>query len=123
MGATSAEGFEALGSSWGIVARPRGASSSSDVDRAPLVGRRPDAHRARRASRRARTSRYGLLDWFAYFTTAAGAARAGRTRPTTSTTRSTQMTGSGMGVIGTPEDAIAQIERLLDQSGRLRHAT
>ena len=27
------------------------------------------------------------------------------------------MTASGMGVIGSPEDAIAQIQRLLDQSG------
>ena len=28
-----------------------------------------------------------------------------------------QMTASGMGVIGSPQDAIAQIQRLLDQSG------
>ena len=60
--------------------------------------------------------RFGLLDWFDYFTTAAGAHAPVHATDSLEDAIE-QMTASGMGVIGSPEDAIAQIQRLLDQSG------
>ena len=114
MGATSAAGFEALGKSWGIVAeRAQEFGQSVDRRRWALVG--PMHVASTREQARADVS-YGLLDWFSYFTTAAGSHA-----PVSATDDLDdaigQMTGSGMGVIGTPQDAIDQIQRLLDRSG------
>jgi limonene 1,2-monooxygenase len=114
MGATSASGFEALGNSWGIVLdRAREFEQPVDRSRWSVVG--PMHIAPTREQARADVA-FGLLDWFSYFTTAAGAHA-----PVHATddldNAITQMTGSGMGVIGTPEDAIAQIERLVEQSG------
>jgi len=114
MGATSTEGFDALASSWGIVAE-RAHEFGRDVDRRrwSVVG---PMHIAPTREQAREDVRFGLLDWYAYFTTAAG--------PHTPVSATDdledaieQMTASGMGVIGTPDDAIAQIERLLAQSG------
>jgi limonene 1,2-monooxygenase len=114
MGATSAEGFDALANSWGIVS-DRAAEFDRPVDRRrwSVVG---PMHIAETREQAYADVRYGLLDWFAYFTTAAGAHA-----PVSDTDdlddAIEQMTASGMGVIGTPDDAIAQVQRLLDQSG------
>jgi limonene 1,2-monooxygenase len=114
MGATSAKGFEALGGSWGIVL-DRAQQFEQPVDRSrwSVVG---PMHIAPTREQARADVEFGLLDWFSYFTTAAGAHAP--VHPTDDLADAiAQMTGSGMGVIGTPEDAIAQIERLVEQSG------
>src|SRR5579872_2611763 len=114
MGATSPEGFAALAGCWDVVAE-RALEHGQAVDRRrwSVVG--PMHVAATREQARADV-RHGLLEWFAYFTTAAG--------PHTPVAETDdlddaieQMISSGMGVIGTPDDAVAQIKRLLDQSG------
>jgi limonene 1,2-monooxygenase len=114
MGATSAEGFAALANSWDIVAE-QAHEYEQVVDRRrwSVVG---PMHIAPTREQAHEDVRFGLLDWFAYFTTAAGSHA-----PVSATDdlddAINQMTSSGMGVIGTPDDAIAQVQRLLDQSG------
>jgi len=114
MGATSHEGFEALANSWGIL-EERAGEFERVVDRSrwSVVG---PMHIAATREQAHEDMRFGLLDWFNYFTTAAGAhAPVHDTDDLDDAIE--QMTGSGMGVIGTPDDAIAQIQRLVDQSG------
>jgi limonene 1,2-monooxygenase len=114
MGATSAAGFEALGNSWGIVV-DRAQEFEQPVDRTrwSVVG---PMHIAPTREQAYADVAFGLLDWYSYFTTAAGAHA-----PVHATDdledAIAQMTESGMGVIGTPDDAIAQIDRLIGQSG------
>src|SRR4029077_2843127 len=96
MGATSAAGFDALGSSWGIV-EDRAAEFGQTVDRArwSVVG---PMHLAATREQAREDVRFGLLDWYAYFTTAAGSHA-----PVSATDdfddAIEQMTVSGMGVI------------------------
>jgi limonene 1,2-monooxygenase len=114
MGATSRAGFAALAGSWDIVSdRAQEFGHALDRRRWSLVG---PMHLAATRAQAREDVRHGLLEWYSYFTTAAG--------PHTPVTATDdfddaieQMTASGMGVIGTPDDAIAQIERLLGQSG------
>jgi limonene 1,2-monooxygenase len=114
MGATSAHGFEALANSWKIVEeRAREFGAPVDRGRWSVVG---PMHIAPTREQAQQDVRYGLLDWFEYFTTAAGAnAPVSATHDIDDAIQ--QMTSSGMGVIGTPQDAIDQIQRLLDQAG------
>jgi limonene 1,2-monooxygenase len=114
MGATSTEGFQALGNSWKIVEeRAREFGVPVDRGRWSVVG---PMHVAATRAQAEQDVRYGLLDWFDYFTTAAGShAPVSATDDIEDAIH--QMTSSGMGVIGTPQDAIDQIQRLLDQSG------
>ena len=67
----------------------------------------------RRASRRARTCSFGLEKWMYYFTDVAALpiAPQGGGDPVDA------LIETGLAVIGTPDDAIAQIERLETQSG------
>jgi limonene 1,2-monooxygenase len=114
MGATSAAGFDALGNSWAIVdARAREFGRSVDRRRWSVVG---PMHIAATREQAREDVRFGLLDWFAYFTTAAGS-HAPVSAAEDLEDAIAQMTSSGMGVIGTPDDAIAQIQRLIDRSG------
>lgn len=114
MGATSAEGFEALGHSWEILAE-RAAEFGNEADRRrwSVVG---PMHIAPTREEAHADVAFGLLDWFDYFTTAAGAHAPVHATDSLEDAIE-QMTGSGMGVIGSPDDAIAQIERLLEKSG------
>jgi limonene 1,2-monooxygenase len=114
MGATSAEGFEALGNSWGIVSE-RAREFGRDVDRArwSLVG--PMHIAPTREQARADVA-FGMLRWLDYFTTAAGP-HVPVARTDSLEDAIEQMIATGMGVIGTPEDAIAQVQRLLERSG------
>ncbi len=114
MGATSKEGFEALGKSWDIaVERAEEFGQTVDRSRWSVVG---PMHIAPTAEQARQDVAFGLKQWFDYFTVAAGA-RAPVTAASDFEDALEQITSSGIGVIGSPQDAINQIQRLLDQSG------
>lgn len=114
MGATSKEGFEALGKSWDIaVERAEEFGQTIERSRWSVVG---PMHIAPTAEQARQDVTFGLKQWFDYFTVAAGA-RAPVTAASNFEEALEQITSSGIGVIGSSQDAIDQIQRLLDQSG------
>ncbi|WP_298673002.1 LLM class flavin-dependent oxidoreductase [uncultured Sphingomonas sp.] len=110
IGATQTGGFNALASNWAIaeeVARERGQHMNRDGWR--LVG--PMHVAATREEARAQV-RFGIEDWLYYFREVAALPLA----PTDGDPIDA-LVNNGMAVVGTPEDAIAQIARLQRQSG------
>ena len=111
IGATQTGGFNALASNWAIaeeVAKESGRIMNRDGWR--LVG--PMHVAATREEARAQV-RFGIEDWLYYFREVAALPLA----PTEGDPIDA-LVNNGMAVVGTPEDAIAQIERLRQQSGR-----
>ncbi len=111
IGATSAGGFNALASNWAIAeeqAKEHGQSVDRDFWR--LVG---PMHVAETREKARENVRFGLHKWIAYFRDVAALPLVGEgdADPVD------MMIESGMAVIGTPEDAIAQLMRLQSQSG------
>jgi limonene 1,2-monooxygenase len=113
LGATSAGGFDVLGAHW-QTAEARAAQFGTSVDRRRwrLVG--PMHIRETEAQAQADVA-YGLADWVSYFQEVAALPIAPNTDD--HNTILDAMNASGIAVIGTPEMAIAQIQRLIDQSG------
>ncbi len=111
IGATQTGGFNALASNWAI-AENQAADSGTRVDRNQwrLVG--PMHVAATREEARAQV-RFGLEKWLYYFREVAALPLA----PTDGSDPVDALVDSGMAVIGTPEDAVKQIERLREQSG------
>jgi limonene 1,2-monooxygenase len=111
IGATSAGGFNALASNWAI-AEQTARENGKTVDRAGwrLVG--PMHIAETREQARAEVA-FGLKDWLYYFTDVAALPIA----VDTASDPVDAMIATGLAVIGTPDDAIAQIERLEQQSG------
>lgn len=111
IGATSAGGFNALASNWAI-AEQQAKASGQTMDRSKwrLVG--PMHVAATREQARADV-KFGLENWLYYFREVAALPLA----PADGTDPVDALIASGMAVIGTPDDAIAQIERLQQQSG------
>ncbi|QKS01214.1 LLM class flavin-dependent oxidoreductase [Sphingomonas sp. CL5.1] len=110
IGATQAGGFNALASNWAIaeeVAKESGRIMNRDGWR--LVG--PMHVAATREEARAQV-RFGIDDWLYYFREVAALPLA----PTEGDPIDA-LVNNGMAVVGTPDDAIAQIERLRQQSG------
>jgi len=110
IGATQAGGFNALASNWAIaedVAKEGGRTMNRDGWR--LVG--PMHVAATREEARAQV-RFGIGDWLYYFREVAALPLA----PTEGDPIDA-LVANGMAVVGTPDDAIAQIERLQQQSG------
>ncbi len=111
IGATSAGGFNALASNWAI-AEEQAAQHGTSVDRAAwrLVG---PMHIAETREKARENVQFGLRKWMSYFTDVAALplAPAGAADPVDA------LIASGLAVIGTPDDAIAQLERLETQSG------
>ncbi len=110
IGATQTGGFNALASNWAIaeeVAKESGRIMNRDGWR--LVG--PMHVAATREEARAQV-RFGIEDWLYYFREVAALPLA----PTEGDPIDA-LVNNGMAVVGTPEDAIAQIERLRQQSG------
>jgi limonene 1,2-monooxygenase len=111
LGATSAGGFNALASNWAI-AEEMAAANGTKMDRAAwrLVG---PVHIAETREQAREDVRFGLGKWLAYFTEVAALpiAPAGGGDPVDA------LIASGLAVIGTPDDAIAQLDRLTAQSG------
>ena len=110
IGATQTGGFNALSSNWAI-AEERAAEAGTVMDRDTwrLVG--PMHVAATREEARAQV-RFGLDDWLYYFREVAALPLA----PTDGDPVDA-LIENGMAVIGTPDDAIAQVARLQDQSG------
>jgi len=113
LGATTAGGFDVLGSHW-KTCEERAEQFGTSVDRRTwrLVG----PMHIRETEEQARADvEFGLADWVRYFQEVAALPIA----PETSdhTTLLEAMNASGIAVIGTPEMAAAQIQRLIDQSG------
>jgi limonene 1,2-monooxygenase len=111
LGATSTGGFNALASNWAI-AEEQAAIHGTQVDRAAwrLVG---PMHVAETREKARENVRFGLAAWLAYFRDVANLPMApeGEGDPVDI------LINSGMAVIGTPDDAVSQLERLTKQSG------
>ncbi len=110
--ATTIEGYDVLGSNWQIaceIAAERGGSMDRNALR--LVG---PVHLAETREQARANVEYGVHEWIDYFTTfnptAAGS-------DLTADDPVAAMIESGRAVIGTPDDAIAQLTRLQEQSG------
>lgn len=113
IGATQQAGFDVLGQHWGIYAE-----RSAEYGHAPnrdgwrLVG---PMHIAETMDQARRDVEHGLRDWVDYFRHVAALPLAPETDDTQEIVDA--MNATGFAVIGTPDDAIAQLERLEEQSG------
>jgi len=115
IGATlSADGFDALAHHWGVM-EERAAAHNTTVDREKwrLVGL---MHIAETREQAYRDVEYGIEQWFRYFQKVAAfpqmAVDGGDVREMIDF-----INEAGVGAIGTVEDARAQVQRLVDQSG------
>jgi limonene 1,2-monooxygenase len=115
IGATlTKEGFDALAHHWNVM-EERAATFGTTVDRASwrLVGL---MHVAETREQAYREVEYGIEQWFRYFQKVAAfpqmAVEGGDVREMIDFVNE-----AGIGAIGTPDDAAAQVQRLVDQSG------
>jgi limonene 1,2-monooxygenase len=111
IGATSAGGFNALSTNWAIC-EDTAKDNGRTVDRSGwrLVG---PVHIAETREKARENVRFGLDQWLYYFREVAALPLA----PTDGSDPVDALINSGLAVIGTPDDAVAQIERLQTQSG------
>jgi limonene 1,2-monooxygenase len=110
--ATTAAGYDVLGTNWQIatdVAAERGATM--DRARLRLVG---PVHLARTREQARKNVEFGLKKWIDYFTMFNPAAVGDAF---SAPDPAAALVESGQAVIGTPDDAIEQLERLRQQSG------
>ncbi len=110
--ATVAAGYDALGTNWQVACdEAERHGRTMDRSRLRLVG---PVHIARTREEAFENVRFGLQDWVDYFAainpTAAG-------DDLESTDPAQAMVESGRAVIGTPDDAIEQLQNLWNQSG------
>ena len=111
IGATTAGGFNALSSNWAIAEQmARDSGTRADRSKWRLVG---PVHIAETREKARENLRFGLKEWLYYFThvVALPVAPADVPDPIDS------LVQSGFAVVGTPDDAIAQITRLQNQTG------
>jgi limonene 1,2-monooxygenase len=113
IGATMAAGFDALALHWDVM-EERAAQFGTTVDRRAwrLVG---PMHIAETREQAERDVEHGIVDWFRYFQQVAAfpqLAVQGNERAE----MIHFIRDGGFGVIGTPDEAIQQIQRLVDQS-------
>jgi limonene 1,2-monooxygenase len=115
IGATlTKEGFDALAHHWNVM-EERAATFGTTVDRAAwrLVGL---MHVAETREQAYRDVEHGIEQWFRYFQKVAAfpqmAVEGGNVREMIKF-----VSEAGIGAIGTPDDAAAQVQRLVDQSG------
>jgi limonene 1,2-monooxygenase len=113
IGATSEAGFEALKAHWQVM-EEQAEEHGRTVSRASwrLAG---PMHIAETRDQAYRDVEYGLLDWALYFQRV-GAVPQLQVEGSTTADLIEFFNEQGLGVIGTPDDAIAQIARLRDQS-------
>ncbi len=113
IGATTAGGFDVLGSHWQVM-EERAAEFATTVDREKwrLVG---PMHLADTEEQARKDVAFGLAKWVDYFERVAALPLA----PSTSDPEkmADALMEIGFAVVGTPEMAVAQIERLAEQSG------
>jgi limonene 1,2-monooxygenase len=113
LGATSLGGFDVLGAHWSVM-EERAAEFGTTVDRRGwrLVG---PMHIAPTEEQARAEVAFGVADWVDYFRRVAALALAPETDDSTELVDA--LNATGIAVIGTPDMAIAQIQRLIDQSG------
>jgi limonene 1,2-monooxygenase len=113
VGATSESGFDVLGQHWGVM-EETAAEHDTTVDRSQwrLVG---PMHLAETKEQARRDVEFGLVDFANYFRHVLPVSPVGTGETLDDIIE--EVDRSGFAVIGTPDDAIAQIERLVDQSG------
>jgi limonene 1,2-monooxygenase len=113
LGATTAGGFDVLGTHWRVM-EERAAEFGTTVDRRRwrLVG---PMHLAETEAQARADVEFGLAQWVDYFQRVAALPIA----PGADTTKDLvdQINATGLAVVGTPDMAVAQIQRLIDQSG------
>jgi limonene 1,2-monooxygenase len=111
LGATTAGGFNALSSNWAI-AEQIAHDNNTRVDRSKwrLVG---PVHIAETRKKAREDLSFGFAEWLFYFTKVVALPVA----PADVADPIDAIVQSGLAVVGTPDDAIAQIERLQKQSG------
>lgn len=111
IGATSTGGFNALASNWDI-AEQTAQEHGKTMDRAGwrLVG---PVHVAETREKARENVRFGLARWIDYMSEVAALPLA----PPPGADPVEHMIATGFAVIGTPDDFVAQIERLYEQSG------
>jgi limonene 1,2-monooxygenase len=113
IGATSQAGFDALRGHWQVAEEQAQAHSRSvSRDRWRLAG---PMHIAETREQAYKDVEYGLHDWAIYFQRV-GAVPQLQIEGSTTRELIEAFTDNGQGVIGTPDDAIAQIGRLQEQS-------
>jgi limonene 1,2-monooxygenase len=114
IGATTAAGFDVLALHWNVM-EERAAHYGVTVDRNAwrLVGL---VHLAETREQAYKDVEHGMLDWFDYFQHTAAFPQMAVGDGTTVRQCIDFVNQSGLGAIGTPDDAIAQIERLQQQS-------
>jgi len=113
IGATSAGGFDILGAHWDVM-EERSAEFGTTVDRRSwrLVG---PMHIADTREQAVADVAFGLPQWLDYFQRVAALPLGVESDDPAEMAQA--MNDSGFAVIGTVDDAIAQIQRLVDQSG------
>ena len=113
IGATSAGGFDVLGSHWQVT-EERAAEFGTVVDRRKwrLVG---PMHIAETEEQAREDVKFGLVEWVDYFERVAALPLAPGTLDPDKMVDA--LMDTGFAVVGTPAMAIAQIERLIEQSG------
>jgi limonene 1,2-monooxygenase len=115
IGATMAAGFDVLGLHWDVM-EERAAHYGTSVDRDGwrLVG---PMHLAPTREEAFADVAHGIVPWFNYFQKTAAFPQMSVGDGTNVDEYIEFVNASGLGVIGTPEEACAQIERLQTQSG------
>src|SRR5215831_7460988 len=113
LGATTTGGFDALGHQWGVC-EEMAAENRQSVDRRNwrLVG---PMHIAPTMDEARRDVEFGLPAWADYFKRVAALPLVGEATDVGDMVDA--MNATGLAVIGTPDDAAAQIERLWNKSG------
>jgi limonene 1,2-monooxygenase len=113
IGATTAGGFDILGSHW-VTMEERAAEFGTTVDRSKwrLVG---PMHIAETEAQARKDVAFGLAQWVDYFERVAALPLAPATLDPDKLVDALMETG--FAVVGTPEMAVAQIKRLVEQSG------
>jgi limonene 1,2-monooxygenase len=113
LGATNSGGFDVLGSHWEVM-EERAAEFGTTVDRRRwrLVG---PMHLADTKEQAYADVAFGLPQWVDYFQRVAALPLGVEAEDPTA--MADALNASGFAVIGTPDDAAAQIQRLVDQSG------
>ena len=113
IGATSAGGFDVLGSHWNVM-EERSVEFDVPVDRRKwrLVG---PMHIAETEEQARKDVQFGLREWVDYFRRVAALPLAPDADETVDLVDA--LNATGFATIGTPDMAVAQIQRLIDQSG------
>ncbi len=114
IGATSRGGFDVLGTHWSVMEERAAEFGQPTPDRKAwrLVG---PMHIAETEEQARADVKFGLADWINYFRKVAALPLAPDTEDPDEMVEA--MNNSGLAVIGTPDMASAQIQRLIDQSG------